>query len=247
MDVNMPGGSGLSVCELLAADPAWSSIPVIVITGQADPQVMQRCHNLGAYYVPKCADVWQRVEPLVYEILESPAPESTASGEALLSNHPSTGDSTMKESPVENVFDESEHLVDSTPGVLVIDDEPAFADALRMRLQPYGVPVTCTDNGMGGYRTAFTHPIAAILLDFQMPNGRGDYVLRRLKENPGTSDIPVIVLTGRRDKSLERTMLNLGAASYLTKPVAFEDLFEELGQYLWPAGHPPVACPVGQV
>jgi hypothetical protein len=42
---------------------------LIVLTGSEDPETVRRCHSLKAYYVPKCADVWQRIEPLLNELL----------------------------------------------------------------------------------------------------------------------------------------------------------------------------------
>jgi DNA-binding response OmpR family regulator len=70
-----------------------------------------------------------------------------------------------------------------------------------------------------------------------MPNGRGDYILRRLKENPVTKDIPTIVLTGRKDAALERKLLNLGAVRYFTKPYNIAKLVGELRQHIrLPAG-----------
>ena len=73
LDVNMPGGNGLSVCEMLASEPAWTSIPVIILTGREDEQTVIRCHQLCAYYIPKCPNVWARVEPLLCELLGLPA------------------------------------------------------------------------------------------------------------------------------------------------------------------------------
>ena len=70
LDVNMPSGSGLSACEMLASEPDWAKIPVIILTGRTDPETQMRCHQLCAYYVLKGGDVWARVEPLVRELLE---------------------------------------------------------------------------------------------------------------------------------------------------------------------------------
>ena len=72
MDVNMPGGNGLAACELLAEDPRFANVPVIVLTGQNDREVVRRCHGLGSYYVPKCADVWPRIAPILEQFLENP-------------------------------------------------------------------------------------------------------------------------------------------------------------------------------
>jgi DNA-binding response OmpR family regulator len=75
LDVEMPAGNGLSVCEMLASDDACRSIPVAIMTGRTDPETIIRCHNLCAYYIEKCPDVWNRLEPLLTEIL-GPAADS---------------------------------------------------------------------------------------------------------------------------------------------------------------------------
>ena len=114
------------------------------------------------------------------------------------------------------------------PWVLCVDDDPDFAATLKLRLQQHGVDVLHAFAGMAGYRSAFTHEAQAIILDQEMPDGNGEYILRRLKESPVTEDIPVIVLTGRKDQALARRMYNLGAARYLTKPVDWDDLWAAL-------------------
>jgi len=73
LDINMPCGNGLSVCEMLATDDVRRTLPVIILTGQTDHTTVRRCHQLCAYYIPKCPDVWRRLEPLIRELLEEPA------------------------------------------------------------------------------------------------------------------------------------------------------------------------------
>jgi CheY-like chemotaxis protein len=69
LDVEMPAGNGLSVCEMLASDQACRSIPIAILTGRSDPDTIIRCHNLCVYYVEKCPDIWSRLEPLLKELL----------------------------------------------------------------------------------------------------------------------------------------------------------------------------------
>ncbi|MCA9264476.1 MAG: response regulator, partial [Planctomycetales bacterium] len=116
--------------------------------------------------------------------------------------------------------------------LLCIDDDRDFSAALASRLRRYGIGVLNAFDGADGYRQAFLQPAAAIILDYNMPNGQGDYVLRRLQETPITKDIPVIVLTGNRDTTIRRTMLNLGASAFLFKPPQFEKLLEELARFV---------------
>jgi response regulator RpfG family c-di-GMP phosphodiesterase len=70
------------------------------------------------------------------------------------------------------------------------------------------------------------------MLDYNMPNGQGDYVLDRLKANPVTRDIPVFILTGTKDKMLERRMMAMGAAGYFYKPVDFDSLRRDLSRHI---------------
>lgn len=144
-----------------------------------------------------------------------------------------------KETLIDAVFDlignRSGYLTDENAGipwVLHIDDDYEISQWLKIRLEAHGVAYVHACDGTQGYRTAFTHPANAIILDYHMPNGQGDYVLRRLKENPITKDIPVIMLTGAGDRSLERRLLNMGADCYLGKPVEFDRLRLELQRHI---------------
>jgi CheY-like chemotaxis protein len=119
-----------------------------------------------------------------------------------------------------------------TPWILSIDDDFDFTDTLKIRLDEYGVAVARAANGMAGYRMAFSTRARAILLDYQMPNGQGDYILRRLKDNPITRDIPVVMITGVKDKMLERRVLSMGAVAYMLKPINFDELRRELAPYI---------------
>ena len=76
-----------------------------------------------------------------------------------------------------------------------------------------------------------------IVSDYTMPEGYGNWLLRRLKENSATKDVPVIMMTGRTldgkpDHPLERTLLRLGATAYLFKPLDFNALLAELKRHI---------------
>jgi len=70
LDVNMPAGNGMAVCELLMSDPTFRETDFIVLTGDSNTEIVQRCHRYGAYFIPKCDEVWSRVEPLLRELLK---------------------------------------------------------------------------------------------------------------------------------------------------------------------------------
>ncbi|MEZ6110422.1 MAG: response regulator [Pirellulaceae bacterium] len=254
VDVEMPAGNGLSVCEMLYSDAKYK-FPVVVLTGKTDDTVIRRCHEMCAYYVLKGANVWDRVGPLIHELLgleadgfgdeEMPPEEECARRRAeprvarcrsLLENvFALLGCQADYLHGHEGRFGESryrEHSPDAVPWVLCIDDDDDFTWVLQRRLEDSGVAVVRAFDGSDGYRAAFADPADVILLDYEMPNGRGDYVLSRLKENSITREIPVIVLTGRRDRALKRRLLNMGAAAFFNKPVDFPMLRQELERYI---------------
>ncbi|MEX2113960.1 MAG: response regulator [Pirellulales bacterium] len=118
------------------------------------------------------------------------------------------------------------------PWVLCIDDDADFSHALKLRLESRGVAVVRAYEGAEGFHSAFSNRASAILLDYHLPNGEGDDVLRQLKENQVTKDIPVIVVTGVKDGSLEHKMLNLGAEKVFFKPLDFDRLCQELARHV---------------
>jgi len=69
IDVNMPAGNGLSVCEMLANDPRLASIPIIVFTGSSDEQTLARCQAFGAHYVLKSPDAWVQLKALIPQLI----------------------------------------------------------------------------------------------------------------------------------------------------------------------------------
>ncbi len=100
--------------------------------------------------------------------------------------------------------------------VLVIDDDPAARDLMRRFLTREGFHPETASNGEDGLRLARELRPAAITLDVMMPGLDGWTVLQRLKADPDTQDIPVVMLTMVDDKNIG---FALGAADYMTKPI----------------------------
>jgi len=69
LDVNMPIENGLSLCEMFAEDTLLASVPVIILTGRSDAATLRQCRDLGVRYVCKGADTWERLRPLIAELL----------------------------------------------------------------------------------------------------------------------------------------------------------------------------------
>jgi len=118
------------------------------------------------------------------------------------------------------------------PRVLLVDDDPDYIRALQIRLESRGIAVLRAATGLDGFCSAVGEPADAILLDYQLPNGCGSFILEQLKSNLATRGIPVIVISGSKDRSLEYTLVNSGAVRFMHKPLDFEELMSELRKHL---------------
>ena len=103
------------------------------------------------------------------------------------------------------------------PLILIVDDCIEQRDLYELALEPDFEIVTA-----GRGREALVLAIAkipdAIVLDLRMPGMDGLEVCRELKRDPLTQDIPVIILTGAEDHSIQTEAVLAGAAALLTKP-----------------------------
>ena len=97
--------------------------------------------------------------------------------------------------------------------------------------------------GMYAGRDISSHP-KVILLDLKLPKIDGKEVLRRIKADPRTQTIPVVMLTSSREESDLVESYHLGVNSYIRKPVDFEQFTEAvrtIGMYWLLLNEPPVA------
>jgi CheY-like chemotaxis protein len=119
-------------------------------------------------------------------------------------------------------------LPDDEQIVLVVDDDPYALDLLGRTVQEAGVKVVTASDGAEALNLARTLRPAAITLDVLMPGMDGWGVLRELKADPATQDIPVIMVTMTDNRALGYA---LGATEFLTKPVQRTHLVRLLQRY----------------
>jgi two-component system response regulator MprA len=108
--------------------------------------------------------------------------------------------------------------------VLVIDDEESIIDLITLGLKYEGFEVVAANAGEEGIAAAQRTTPVLIILDRILPDMDGLEVCRRLRSNPTTRDIPVVLLTAKDEVSSRVEGLNIGADDYLTKPFSFEEL-----------------------
>ncbi len=110
--------------------------------------------------------------------------------------------------------------------VLVVDDESHIVRLLQVNLERAGYEVSCAANGVQCLAQVEADPPDLIVLDWMMPEMDGMETLGRLKANPATADLPVILLTAKTDDAAVFQGWRSGADCYLTKPFNPIELLE---------------------
>jgi two-component system response regulator MprA len=129
----------------------------------------------------------------------------------------------------------------SSSPVLVIDDEESIIDLIKLGLKYEGFEVVAAGDGEDGIAAAQrTNPIF-IILDWMLPDMNGLEVCSRLRTNPTTHDIPILMLTAKDEVGSRVEGLNTGADDYLTKPFNFEELVARIRAILRRLNHSAIA------
>lgn len=116
--------------------------------------------------------------------------------------------------------------------ILLIEDEPDLVELLEMRLAGNGFDVETARNGLDGFNKAVETKPDLIILDVVMPVMDGYEVCMKLKDDPGTKSIPVIVLTATGEKDVARRVKRFGADDCILKPHDTEELLGSINSLL---------------
>lgn len=108
--------------------------------------------------------------------------------------------------------------------ILIVEDDLDVADMLNAYFRVQGYDVFTVNWGEDGIRAAVTARPDLIILDIRLPDIDGYEVARRLRGDRKTSNIPIIFLTEKRDRSDRLQGLELGADDYITKPFDVQEL-----------------------
>jgi adenylate cyclase len=113
--------------------------------------------------------------------------------------------------------------------VLVVDDDEANRTLLRDPLEVHGYEIIEAENGEHALQKVEQRPPDVILLDVMMPHMDGFEVCRRLKKDPRTAPIPILMITALSER-MERMMgIAAGASDFLSKPVDLQELTLRVG------------------
>ena len=116
--------------------------------------------------------------------------------------------------------------------VLVVDDEPLTQDLLRLMLEPAGFRVTGAEHGLEALQKVQESKPDIMILDVMMPHMDGITVCRKIRSNPETADLPIVMLSGKTHLNAIEEGIEAGANRYLAKPMSRNDLIQNLREVL---------------
>lgn len=112
----------------------------------------------------------------------------------------------------------------TAPRVLVVEDEPDIAALIAYQLTREGFRVETAGTGTEALDSVDREIPDLVILDRMLPGLSGDEILQRLRTDPTTANVPVLVLTAKREQEDRIEGLELGADDYLTKPFSPREL-----------------------
>jgi two-component system, chemotaxis family, chemotaxis protein CheY len=247
LDLMLPEIDGLGVLRFLRSRERLRGLPVIVVSNLSYfSGVVQAAWHAGATYFFNKGDcspatlveaALKVVTPDARPPSPAPAPASTevpkTSGPPPLPpQQPAKKPEPAPPSPAPEVSGRfvSRAAAPASRGasqaaqILVADDDRVIQGVLSFFLSQAGFLVKSASNGRQALEMAESEKPDLLVLDGRMPELDGFEVLKRWRQNPGLSKIPVIMLTSETDDAKKASALGGGAVAYLTKPFSPDDL-----------------------
>lgn len=128
--------------------------------------------------------------------------------------------------------------------ILIVDDEQDILDLIKYNLEAEGYTTSLARDGVQALKLAQTGSPDLIILDVMLPGKDGWQVMRELRQDSDTKNIPVIFLTARSSEIDEVVGIELGADDYIVKPISIRKLLARVKMVLRKAT--PVAPPVDE-
>jgi len=114
--------------------------------------------------------------------------------------------------------------VNDSVTVLVVDDDLAVVDMIRMGLEIDGIRVLSAGDGSEAIEILDAEDVEVVVLDIMMPKVDGWMALMEIRSNPGTVDVPVIMLTAKTQDLAKILAFKQGVQQYVTKPFNVQEL-----------------------
>src|SRR6187455_3231969 len=134
---------------------------------------------------------------------------------------------------------------------LIVEDEPHIRELVSLHLGLEGVIVTEASAGDEALRLSETQPFDLVVLDLMLPKVDGVTVCRAIRRQRSNADVPILMLTARREEADKVLGLESGADDYLTKPFGIREFVARVRALLRrrpsrpAAGHAPAIVAAG--
>ncbi len=102
--------------------------------------------------------------------------------------------------------------------ILIIEDDPATSRLVDYSLRHQGYQVITASNGLEGVRKAQKESPDLVILDVMLPGIDGFEICHRLREDPATANMPILMFSAKAQEIDKDTGMKVGADDYLTKP-----------------------------
>jgi len=116
--------------------------------------------------------------------------------------------------------------------ILVIEDDPAGLRLVGYTLKKQGYEVVTASNGLEGLKKAREEGPDLVIMDLMLPGVDGFEICHRLRTEPQTARLPILVLSGKTREADRDTALKVGADAYLTKPASPAEVIKQVESLL---------------
>ena len=137
------------------------------------------------------------------------------------------------------------YVLQDATRILFVDDDPIMREFAVVHLSTDTAQVFLAGDGIEALEYVGANTPDIVLLDLEMPRMDGFEVLGRLREDPATRDLPVIMVTGREDVAAIDRAFQAGASSFLVKPINWRLLSYQI-RYVLRAGRLEASSSAGQ-
>lgn len=114
------------------------------------------------------------------------------------------------------------------PKILLVEDEEDIIDLIKIQAELSGYKIVAEMDGLNGLRAVEREKPDLVILDIMLPGQSGLDVCRKIKGNPKTADIPVIIISAKGEEIDVVLGLELGADDYVSKPFSVKVLFSRI-------------------
>jgi hypothetical protein len=229
-DLSMPLMSGLDLLKAIRADEHLRRLPFLMITAEYDRQMIQDVIDAGVNGL--------LLKPYKQQLLAAHIQKTMASrhhrGDQFQAQAQAQASAMLLEQAVmsTSISNSASHFApsvssspnstlpqDSRLSILIVDDL-VDNQLLLSRLFSNNYSVRTVDSGEGALSICGSDtPPDLVLLDIMMPGMDGLEVARRMREYPGTENIPIIFVTAMTDNATQLKCMSLGAVDFVSKPI----------------------------